>query len=77
MLKVAHDLDPGRPDLADMMRMRSHFAAETKAFARQIQEARSKVDVYCTGLQRASEALDGCNASRTRETSPRWQATTT
>ncbi|MCY2986290.1 MAG: VWA domain-containing protein [Planctomycetota bacterium] len=74
LMKIINDLDPYRPELADVMRMRTSLPADPTKFLRSVEEARGKAEFYYAGLQRASEALDGLEAAREREPAVRWQA---
>lgn len=72
--RIVNDLNPHRPQVAEIMDVRRRFPAEPARLARELQESRAKASRYLGALERAIQAVEAHQPARLKEASPRWRA---
>ncbi|MEQ8785010.1 MAG: vWA domain-containing protein [Pirellulaceae bacterium] len=74
MLTIIDDLNPQRPEVAELMGVRFKFSSSAKKFFEEVREEQTQAMRYLTYLDAAAKELDSMAPLRQQETSPRWQA---
>jgi hypothetical protein len=72
LLKIVDDLNPDKPEVAEVMGVRFRFSADK--FLAEVGQEQAKAIAYLKYLEAASTEIESLERSRRQEVSPRWQA---
>ena len=72
--KVVNDLNPYRPEVAEIIEVRMAFSRNPQQFVQQVRESQAKAKVYLDYLATTQLVLEEASEHRRQEVSPRWMA---
>jgi hypothetical protein len=72
--KVVNDLNPYRPEVAEIIDVRMAFSRNPQQFVQQARESQAKAKVYLDYLATTQLVLEEASEHRRQEVSPRWMA---
>ena len=72
--KVVSDLNPYRPEVAEIIEVRMAFSRNPQQFVQQVRESQAKAKVYLDYLATTQLVLEEASEHRRQEVSPRWMA---